>query len=68
MFTDEERVARDDEGNAIYVPSDMTYHEWKEKFVDGDKSKGLENIAKLSTITDTDKKLYMIIYRQNLML
>lgn len=32
---DEERAARDDEGNTYNVPSNMTYHEWKDKFVDG---------------------------------
>lgn len=28
-----ERAARDADGNTYYVPSDMTYAEWKEKFV-----------------------------------
>lgn len=34
-----ERFARDDEGNAISVPGDMKYSEWKEKFVDTPKGK-----------------------------
>lgn len=34
-FTEgEKRFARDKDGNAVYVPADMTYEEWKEKFVD----------------------------------
>ena len=34
-FADDEgtRVARDDNGNLVYVPSNMTYHEWKGNFV-----------------------------------
>lgn len=28
-----ERAARDKDGNTIYVPSDMTYYEWYEKFI-----------------------------------
>lgn len=38
-FNDEfslgERAARDENGEVYYVPSDMTYPEWKEAFVDG---------------------------------
>ena len=34
-FADDEgmRVARDENGNLVYVPSNMTYHEWKGNFV-----------------------------------
>jgi hypothetical protein len=32
-----ERAARDADGNVYYVPSNMKYGEWKEKFVDGNK-------------------------------
>lgn len=39
-----ERAARDADGNTYYVPSNMTYKEWKNGFVDGDKS-GLEQIV-----------------------
>ena len=35
-----QRAARDEDGEAYYVPDDMTYQEWKKAFVDGDK-KGL---------------------------
>lgn len=38
-FADDEgtRVARDENGNRVYVPSNMTYREWKGEFV-GDKT------------------------------
>ena len=31
-----ERAARDEDGNTYYVPSDMTYKDWKKSMVDGD--------------------------------
>ncbi|MCD7827445.1 MAG: phage head morphogenesis protein, partial [Clostridiales bacterium] len=31
-----ERAARDENGNTVEVPADMTYEEWKQKFVDID--------------------------------
>lgn len=34
----EERAARGEDGKTYYVPADMTYKEWKEAFVDSDKS------------------------------
>ncbi len=33
-----ERAARGADGKTYYVPSDMTYEEWKKGFVDGEKS------------------------------
>lgn len=39
----EKRAARGEDGKTYYVPSDMTYGEWKKSFVDGDKS-GLQEI------------------------
>jgi len=33
-----ERAARGEDGKTYYVPSDMTYPEWKKAFVEGDKS------------------------------
>ena len=30
----EERAAKDEDGKAYYVPGDMTYREWREKYVD----------------------------------
>lgn len=30
-----QRIAKDDNGNDYYVPEDMSYEEWKRKFVDG---------------------------------
>lgn len=38
-----ERAARDADGNVYYVPSDMTYAEWKNGFVNGETS-GLQEI------------------------
>ena len=37
-----ERAARDENGNTYYVPSDMTYKEWKKSMVDG-QTDGLES-------------------------
>lgn len=28
-----ERIARDEDGNVSYVPADMTYNEWSDKYV-----------------------------------
>lgn len=39
-----ERAARDENGKYYTVPGDMTYEEWKEKFVDG-KEKALTNAS-----------------------
>lgn len=30
---DEQRIARDEDGDTYYVPADMTYKEWKKKYV-----------------------------------
>lgn len=40
-----ERAARSDDGEVYYVPSDMTYPEWKEKFVEGGDKSGLKSIS-----------------------
>lgn len=37
-----ERAARDADGKTYYVPSDMKYPEWKEKFVDNDDLTGFD--------------------------
>lgn len=37
-----QRVARDKDGKTYTVPSDMTYAEWKEKFVDNSAESGNE--------------------------
>lgn len=45
-FTEDEvRAARGDDGKTYYVPSNMTYHEWKEAFVDGGSKGGLIEVA-----------------------
>lgn len=42
-----ERAARDEKtGKTYYVPSNMKYKEWKEKFVDGGSKDGLQEIGK----------------------
>lgn len=40
----EERAARGEDGKVYYVPSDMTYEEWKKSFVDGN-TEGLQNVS-----------------------
>jgi SPP1 gp7 family putative phage head morphogenesis protein len=39
-----ERVARDEEGNVYYVPSNMKYKDWKKKFIEGGDKKELKPI------------------------
>lgn len=36
--TDSERIARAADGTQYYIPGDTSYQEWKDAFVDGDKS------------------------------
>lgn len=47
-FNDEfslgERAARDENGEVYYVPSDMTYPEWKKAFVDGGSKEELKSL------------------------
>lgn len=48
----EERAARGKDGKTYYVPSDMTYNEWKDSFVDdGDKS-GFESNDNKNTLSN----------------
>lgn len=59
-----ERAARDADGNTYYVPSDMTYKDWKKAFVDGDttnlismsKSSDIEWPPKGTNITNAEYK------------
>ena len=37
-----ERAARNADGQTYYVPDDMTYKDWKDKFVDGGDKSGLD--------------------------
>lgn len=48
----EKRAARDENGNTYYVPADMTYKEWKDKFVAKDAGNG--------TIKLTDEEQYAL--------
>lgn len=57
-----ERAARDEDGKTYYVPSNMTYKEWKKSMVDGD-TKGLIDITKGLTnvsLNDTIKPKFEI--------
>jgi len=39
-----ERAARGEDGKTYHVPADMTYKQWKEKFVDGGDKSGLNEV------------------------
>ena len=39
------RAARDENGKTYYVPGDMTFNDWKNKFVDGGSKNGLKPIV-----------------------
>lgn len=54
-----ERIARDEDGKQYYVPRDMTYEKWKDKFVDGGDKSGLtkannESIINVPTLTNSE--------------
>lgn len=51
----EERFARDEDGKGYYVPSDMKYNEWKEKFVDGGNKSGIANSLEKDVEKSLDK-------------
>lgn len=46
---DEARAARDENGGTYYVPADISYHEWKDKFVDN-KQKSDLTLAEIGAI------------------
>ena len=48
-----ERAARGEDGKTYYVPSDMTYKQWQQSFVEGDKT-GLQEI-KPETVKQTEQ-------------
>lgn len=47
-----ERIARDENGEKYFVPSNMTYHDWYKKFVEGERKTDLQKLSKgeLATI------------------
>jgi SPP1 gp7 family putative phage head morphogenesis protein len=47
-----ERAARGADGEVYYVPSDMKYADWKDKFVDGCSTAGLSKIDRLTVISN----------------
>lgn len=56
---DEQRAARDKDGSTYYVPADMTYKEWKEKYVgsrdESDSKLSVKSVAKGITASVTGK-------------
>jgi hypothetical protein len=65
---DAERFARDEDGKCYYVPQDMTYKDWKEKFVDGGDKSGLKAVDNdgvvswvkdIPVVPDPPKKEYL---------
>lgn len=54
-FTNGKRIARGADGKQYYVPEKMTFNEWKDSFVDGDKS-GSREVTPDNTIK-TEKTL-----------
>lgn len=51
-----ERAARDDkDGKTYHVPSNMTYKEWKERFVDGSNKSELQEIQKDVKLTPREE-------------
>ena len=58
-FDDEdgERFARDGDGKAEYVPHDMNYKQWKEKYVDGGEKAGLTETGSSAKIRIGGEKM-----------
>ena len=59
---DEQRIARDEDGNNYYVPADMTYSEWKKSFVDGQtddlkETKTDDTISLKNKISEQDNRI-----------
>lgn len=60
-----ERAARDKDDKTYYVPGDMTYKEWKERFVDGQADnlqeiKFMKKFDKVSNITRTKEEFEQV--------
>lgn len=56
------RAARGEDGKTYYVPADMTYKEWQQSFVDGDKSglketKADDTMELKNKIADADSQI-----------
>jgi SPP1 gp7 family putative phage head morphogenesis protein len=56
-FSIGERAARDEEGNTYYVPSNMTYKEWKKSMVEG-STKDLTNSTNSDIIGLNNKEMF----------
>ena len=53
-----ERIARDENGEVYYVPSDMKYHDWYSKFVLHEKNIDLQKLSKEEIIHAIKTKLF----------
>ena len=47
-----ERAARDEDGNTLYVPGDMTYKDWYRQFVEGEKTAGFQGLGSKSRLVN----------------
>lgn len=48
-----ERAARGEDGKTYYVPANMTYKQWQQSFVEGDKT-GLQKVSKFANADNID--------------
>ena len=51
-----ERIARGEDGETYYMPDDMKYKEWKERFVDGGNNMSLDKPNDVNTVDYLVKK------------
>ncbi|MBS5822415.1 MAG: minor capsid protein [Clostridium argentinense] len=59
-----ERAARDEDGKTYYIPSNITYPQWKEKFVDGGDKSGLDVVDSDDIIKDETINRFKNIYNE----
>lgn len=55
-----ERIARNQDGEVYYIPSNMTYEEWEKTFVNGGSKDGLINSDESDIINLTDEEKWAI--------
>ena len=60
-----QRFARDKDGKTYTVPSDMTYAEWKQKFVDNSAESGIINTDMFHTKDDPMREVMGPAYQNN---
>ena len=54
-----ERAARDEDGNTVYVPGDITYKDWYKQFVEGEK----QHIQDMGSFEDSLKNWQPVNYK-----